>query len=1513
MRKLIRYVSVMTILMGTMWGNTLGINSSSIIDGDTQISSKPNLVFVFTNEIKSSSFVLKNAKNKNIALRKKQQNNTVSLIPRRTLKELQKYTLSMEAKDGSGVLIKTITFTVGKGDREAPVITSSSSINIDENRSDVMRISANDDNKIIYALMKSRDTSMFNLDSNSGVLSLKEKADYEKKKVYVTKVSATDIKGNSSSSNITVRIKDLDEVAPVIKSSTEVIVKENQISVMTIKVLDKSTVTYALSGMDASSFNISTSGVLSFKVDPDYETKKSYSITINVKDESNNSTSKNITVLIKDLDDTEPVFTSPSSISVNEGQKYVMSVKAIDQNRLRYTLSGSDVNSFKLHSKSGKLTFKTLPSYKIRNSYSIIVTAIDRYGNSAKQTINILIHKDDEEEKEEDTKAPVFISSPNVSVSENKTSVLIVKATDDNEVSYALNGIDKSSFNLNSRSGVLSFKIAPDYEIKKSYLIKIMASDSFGNQSTQNLTIRIIDINEEEENKIDTDGDGILDINDIDDDNDGVADNKDALPLDATENLDTDGDGIGNNKDTDDDNDGVLDVNDAFPLLASENKDSDGDGIGDNADTNKSDGIGNNSSYTENYSRAQYLELLREPEIMDSNKFPVASKYMSDFKNEGWPETAHVLLRHFQANAREGLFEGYDGVSGEGMNYHFFWLSGMLRIAAIFEGYTDPESWIPPTGIKKITTPLTHNEIMPPSKRWNSFIEAALMLTLPDGTDSGIADSGLKVRDVTNPKDVSSWGSGGNHYAYGLGEKSVSYLLPSFGQLGLGEGEDSSLQTQSLLHFSPKYHKNKNRNQNGHAHSDTLMMGLFGKGRNLLSFPGHQHYSHGPHNKNMVSIGIGWQNHWKSDLAGQLEIFTSFPGIQIGRVDASHIMHGGNANGTGGVYLDKYRRTLIQNTVDIEKSYLLDVFEVKGGKEHNYVLRGSGVLEQEYPNTNLSMSTSSLPYSKDRWKLFENTKKVDYSSNKSFWIDFLFSDNTKLGSRTHFPAQLEAGTLYLNSLIDEWDTTKRHPHLMLYRKSNSSLESTFVAVHEVLDGSGNSFISSVTQSKINNGSAIAVEVILKNGRKDIYLISLDGQQHMLYKNMSATATIAVSSSFETMSDLWMVNGELVTNDLRVLTKSLSEKTSVVSAVNREEDGSESNSFETPMLLPSGYVLAGQTILLENYENGKLKFVNGHTIEKIVSIANGSKIYLRYDPGVEINNSGVREIHYPWREADISKLKFIPSETTVPRITHIEPGEKQWQRITARKAIGVNTNDLVTVTTVPDNVKVIYDEELSSGNIIEDNTEFPVIVSEDMKVVFDIPNVQGLVSQKSIIESYYTLFESTDGKGLNQGLKMHKYSGGNVNFDEEDNAKYNNGVGLNYYDLGRWNTTTISGLTYEDIPGKGEDSNPNIVFSQGIGRGALISGYIDIPKTGLYNFYSRVDSDIQLKIDAKVIIEQAGMRRAAQWKNGVYLEKGLHEIKLNYFVRRLPGFSIMWDGPNIPYADIPKSILFQDIE
>jgi parallel beta-helix repeat protein len=105
-----------------------------------------------------------------------------------------------------------------------------------------------------------------------------------------------------------------------------------------------------------------------------------------------------------------------------------------------------------------------------------------------------------------------------------------------------------------------------------TYKVQVMIWDTAGNSISEPRDAGLIDI------KIDTDSDGIRDVDD-------------AFPDDPNEDSDLDGDGIGDNSDNDLDGDGVDNNKDKFPWNRKEWNDSDSDGIGDNSDP---DANGNN-------------------------------------------------------------------------------------------------------------------------------------------------------------------------------------------------------------------------------------------------------------------------------------------------------------------------------------------------------------------------------------------------------------------------------------------------------------------------------------------------------------------------------------------------------------------------------------------------------------------------------------------------------------------------------------------------------------------------------------------------------------------------------------------------------------------------------------------------------------------------------------------------------------------------------------------------------
>ena len=288
---------------------------------------------------------------------------------------------------------------------------------------------------------------------------------------------------------------DTEKNIPVFNSKDKIKILPNQDKVIELNVTDNGNedyLEYSLIGEDSYYFRVNvTTGIIYIRGNIDH--KSIYHFTAVAKDFVGNKGKQDITVtVIRD-----PIFTSSNEISVNENQIDVVTVKTESVSRVTYALSGTDANSFSIDSSSGVVTFKSAPDYEGKKSYTFKVIATDTQNRSSSQTVTVTIL--DINETVVDTKAPVFTSANSVSVKENQTKALTVKATDTNSVSYALSGTDSQSFTINSTTGVLIFKTAPDYEVKKSYRIIVTAKDSKNNSATQTITITILDVKEIDE------------------------------------------------------------------------------------------------------------------------------------------------------------------------------------------------------------------------------------------------------------------------------------------------------------------------------------------------------------------------------------------------------------------------------------------------------------------------------------------------------------------------------------------------------------------------------------------------------------------------------------------------------------------------------------------------------------------------------------------------------------------------------------------------------------------------------------------------------------------------------------------------------------------------------------------------------------------------------------------------------------------------------------------------------
>tara|TARA_B100000963_G_scaffold340021_1_gene338253 strand:- start:1942 stop:3771 length:1830 start_codon:yes stop_codon:yes gene_type:complete len=202
--------------------------------------------------------------------------------------------------------------------------------------------------------------------------------------------------GKTSSANVEISINAMND-EPVINLASTIQVKENQKAVASNFISDVDTndsLSLSISGTDADSFNLSTDNDLTFKTAPDFETKKSYSITLTLTD-GTATVIKDITILILDIiGEIAPIFISlPTTIEVNENTLAVHQIKAFDEegDNIIYLISGIDADEFNL-SDYGLISFKSVKDFEsnVKKRFDITITISDGTNSLSREVIVVI-------------------------------------------------------------------------------------------------------------------------------------------------------------------------------------------------------------------------------------------------------------------------------------------------------------------------------------------------------------------------------------------------------------------------------------------------------------------------------------------------------------------------------------------------------------------------------------------------------------------------------------------------------------------------------------------------------------------------------------------------------------------------------------------------------------------------------------------------------------------------------------------------------------------------------------------------------------------------------------------------------------------------------------------------------------------------------------------------------------------------------------------------------------------
>ncbi|MDQ1195402.1 cadherin domain-containing protein [Agrobacterium sp. SORGH_AS 787] len=431
------------------------------------------------------------------------------------------YNLTVSVSDGTNVTSQAVAVTVTNVN-DAPVITSATALSMVEGNTSISTLTATDEdgNAMSWAIAGGADAAKFAIDAATGALSFVAAPNYDsptdtgKDNVYDLQVRVSD---GTVSTFQTLAVTVLrDQQAPDIVNVPPVMgVSENSTMVMRAMAQDPNvgdTITWSIAGgADAAKFNIDAqTGVLTFVSAPDREQPTDangdnvYQVVLQAQDQTGLSSTRALAVTVTDVDEA-PVFSTGTTLSAAEQQTAVATIVAADPERAAITYSivgGADSAQFLINGQTGQLVFASAQDYQNPADadhdrlYEVTVRASDG-SLTTDRTFNVMLT--------DVNQAPTFTSAVTANIAENTTSVMTVTATDPDAgtvLTYAISGgADASLFTINSQTGQLSFRSAPDYEAPADinhdnvYDVTVLVSDGT-NARTQSVSVVVTDVAE---------------------------------------------------------------------------------------------------------------------------------------------------------------------------------------------------------------------------------------------------------------------------------------------------------------------------------------------------------------------------------------------------------------------------------------------------------------------------------------------------------------------------------------------------------------------------------------------------------------------------------------------------------------------------------------------------------------------------------------------------------------------------------------------------------------------------------------------------------------------------------------------------------------------------------------------------------------------------------------------------------------------------------------------------------
>ncbi len=351
----------------------------------------------------------------------------------------------------------------------------------------------------------------------------------------------------------------------------------------------------------------------------------------------------------------------------------------------------------------------------------------------------------------------------------------------------------------------------------------------------------------------------------------------------------------------------------------------------------------------------------------------------------------------------------------------------------------------------------------------------------------------------------------------------TSELLPGVGFVSLQSGSDAN-RTAAAIYYGYYW---------GHAHYDRLQLDLYSWGHALTPDFGYPEsadafdprrfgfLSHTvSHNTVMVNA-----SRQKDPARGRVHIFDPGDFAQVVEVSGEDCYPG---------VVDLYRRTLIMVEVSPTQSYLVDIFRVRGGKQHDWIVHGTQAdfvsdLPFSAPREEGTLAGADVAYGEfyDDPRFADNNKAhVAYYTYEGSAYQWLFNvQQAKLNGEATatwklnrpeemFPERPRKGLALRAHLVGQNETVfacdgkpqlrKNWPETVKFlvrRREGDQLESVFVTVFEAYKDTP--FIQSVKALPSDDDD---LPVALQ--------ITLDNDQHQLFNSLSRTEITGTAGRYK---------------------------------------------------------------------------------------------------------------------------------------------------------------------------------------------------------------------------------------------------------------------------------------------------------------------------------------------------------------------------------------------------------------